>query len=67
MYLGDATWDLPDDTLTGPADVVAEQLLALAGDGVNQLQVRFRSRGASELCDQITAFGAQVLPLVDTV
>lgn len=67
MYLGDATWDLPDDTLTGPADVVAEQLLALAGDGVNQLQVRFRARGASELCDQIAAFGAQVLPLVDTV
>lgn len=67
IYLGDATWDLPDDTLTGTADVVAEQLLALAGDGVNQLQVRFRARGASELCDQIAAFGAQVLPLVDTV
>jgi hypothetical protein len=31
---------------------------------VNQIQVRFRSRSRSELTDQITAFGAEVGPLL---
>jgi len=67
MYVGDASWDLPDDTLTGSADAIAAHLVDGAGSGVNQLQVRFRARGASELCDQIAVFGSQVLPLVDTM
>lgn len=67
MYVGDAPWDLPDDTISGPAEAIATQLVDMAGAGVNQMQVRFRARGASELCDQIAAFGTQVLPLVDTV
>jgi probable F420-dependent oxidoreductase len=67
MYVGAASWDLPDDTLTGSPGVIAEHLVDLAGSGVNQLQVRFRARGATELCDQIAAFGSTVLPLLTTV
>jgi hypothetical protein len=30
--------------------------------GVDQIQVRFRCRGRTELTDQIAAFGAEVAP-----
>jgi hypothetical protein len=32
---------------------------------VGQVQVRFPSRTVEELSDQITAFGSEVVPLVD--
>ncbi len=32
--------------------------------GVDQIQVRFRSRGRAELIDQMDAFGAAVAPLL---
>jgi hypothetical protein len=31
---------------------------------VDQIQVRFRSRGRDELTDQIATFGAEVAPLL---
>jgi hypothetical protein len=43
---------------------VAGFLRVLAGLGVNQIQVAFRSRDAHELYDQIRVFGAEVAPLV---
>ena len=35
--------------------------------GVDQVQVRFRSRTCDELCDQIRAFAADVAPLLDDI
>jgi hypothetical protein len=50
--------------VAGPPDRLAEYLLPFAEAGVGQVQVRFPSRSVGELCDQITAFGDQVAPLV---
>ena len=55
---------LPPGTVAGPPDRLAEYLLPFAEAGVGQVQVRFPSRSVGELCDQITAFGDQVAPLV---
>ena len=35
------------------------------GIGINQLQLRFHTRSADELCDQLDAFGTQVAPLLN--
>jgi probable F420-dependent oxidoreductase len=56
LYVGQPSWDVPDDTVVGEPAQLAEKLLADSPAGVNQFQVRFRARGASELCDQIAAF-----------
>ncbi len=57
--------DLPRGTVSGPPDRLADYLRTYRAAGVGQVQVRFASRSADELCDQITAFGAEVAPLVD--
>lgn len=67
LYVGDATFDLPDGTVTGSAEAIAEQVLAGTATGVNQLQVRFRARSCDELCDQMVAFASDVAPLLTTV
>jgi probable F420-dependent oxidoreductase len=64
VYVGDPTWDLDGPALTGSPEKVAEGLAWLRDLGVGQGQVRLRSRSASELVDQIAAFGAEVVPLV---
>jgi probable F420-dependent oxidoreductase len=64
LYIGTPGWDVGRRTLTGPPDALAESLRAYRAMGVNQIQVRFRSRSRSELTDQITAFGAEVGPLL---
>ena len=56
--------ELPQGTVAGPAEQVADYLPAFAEAGVGQVQVRFPSRSADELCDQIAAFGREVAPLV---
>jgi hypothetical protein len=33
--------------------------------GVDQVQVRFRSRSADELCEQIATFGTEVAPMLE--
>jgi probable F420-dependent oxidoreductase len=58
--------DLPPGTVSGPAEKVAGYLRRFAEAGVGQVQVRFPSRNAEELCDQIAAFGSEVAPLVDS-
>lgn len=65
LYIGTPAWDVGRLTLTGTPDALAESLRAYRAMGVDQIQVRFRSRGRSELVDQITAFGAEVAPLLD--
>ncbi|MFF7238228.1 TIGR03619 family F420-dependent LLM class oxidoreductase [Streptomyces collinus] len=62
LYVGRAGWDVGRRTLTGPPEEIAESLRAYRAMGVHQVQVRFRSRGRSELLDQIAAFGAEVGP-----
>ncbi|MBO7939139.1 TIGR03619 family F420-dependent LLM class oxidoreductase [Streptomyces sp. S9] len=62
LYIGTPAWDVGRRTLTGPAQALAESLRAYAAMGVDQIQVRFRSRDLAELTDQIAAFGAEVAP-----
>ncbi|WP_432033064.1 TIGR03619 family F420-dependent LLM class oxidoreductase [Streptomyces antibioticus] len=62
LYVGTPAWDVGRRTLTGPAQALAESLRAYAAMGVDQIQVRFRSRGLAELTDQIAAFGTEVAP-----
>lgn len=64
LYLGPPTWDVGRRTLTGPPEALAESLRAYRAMGVDQVQVRFRSRSRAELTDQIAAFGAEVGPLL---
>ncbi|MGW1882362.1 LLM class F420-dependent oxidoreductase [Streptomyces sp. NPDC001970] len=62
LYVGDASWDVGRRTLAGKPDALAESLRAYGAMGVDQIQVRFRSRSRTELTDQMTAFAADVAP-----
>ncbi len=64
LYVGEPSWDVGQQTLAGPPAKLAHVLGKYAALGVGQVQVRFRSRSASELIDQIRAFGTDVLPLL---
>lgn len=63
LYVGSPSWDV-GRTVAGPPDKIAAYLQSLVGLGVEQIQVRFASRDVAEQCDQIAAFGADVMPLV---
>ena len=67
FYVGTPSggFELPPGTVAGPPEQIAEYLRPFTAAGVGQVQVRFPSRSAEELCDQIAAFGAQVPGLVD--
>ncbi|MEU2492054.1 LLM class F420-dependent oxidoreductase [Streptomyces sp. NPDC007883] len=65
LYVGDAGWDTGRRTLTGKPDALAESLREYGAMGVDQIQVRFRSRSRSELTDQMAAFAADVAPHLD--
>lgn len=64
LYVGEPGWDVGRRTLTGTPETLAESLRAYRAMGVDQIQVRFRSRGRSELVDQMAVFGAEVAPLL---
>lgn len=64
LYVGDPDWDVGRRTLTGRPDALAESLRAYGAMGVDQIQVRFRSRSRDELTDQMGEFGAEVGPLL---
>jgi probable F420-dependent oxidoreductase len=66
IYVGTPEWDLGRKALTGTPEQIAESLREWAAVGVNHLQVRFPSRSAAELIDQITEFGTTVGPLLTT-
>ena len=60
-----ATAELPPGTVSGPPEALAEYLTAVRRRRRGQVQVRFPAPlGATELCDQVAAFGAEVIPLV---
>ena len=65
IYIGEPSFEVGEYDLTGPAEKIAERFRKYARLGVNQLQIRFRSRSADELCDQIRAFGADVGPALN--
>ncbi|MFE1951112.1 TIGR03619 family F420-dependent LLM class oxidoreductase [Streptomyces sp. NPDC059524] len=60
LYVGTPAWEVGRRTLSGAPDALAESLRAYAAMGVDQIQVRFRSRSSAELIDQIAAFAADV-------
>jgi probable F420-dependent oxidoreductase len=66
LYVGDPTWDVNRPCVSGSPEQIADSLMQWANVGVNHLQVRFPSRGVDELADQVTAFGEQVGPLLET-
>jgi len=65
LYVGAPAWDVGPGCLSGKPARLAGYLRDYATMGVDVLQVRFRSRSCDELCDQISAFAAEVAPLVD--
>jgi hypothetical protein len=65
LYVGEPSWDVGDQCLFGSADRIAESLQQARRLGCTVLHVRFRSRSCDELCDQISAFGTDVAPLLD--
>ncbi|WP_240802028.1 TIGR03619 family F420-dependent LLM class oxidoreductase [Streptomyces sp. A1136] len=65
LYVGEPAWATGRRTLTGKAEALAASLREYAALGVDQIQVRFRSRDRAELIDQIAAFGAEVAPLLN--
>ncbi|WPO73108.1 TIGR03619 family F420-dependent LLM class oxidoreductase [Streptomyces sp. KN37] len=62
LYVGEPGWPVGRRTLHGKPEALAESLRAYAAMGVDQIQVRFRSRGRDELTDQLRAFAADVAP-----
>ena len=67
LYLGTPPTghDLPPGTVQGSPEELAAYLRPFAEAGVGQVQVRFPSHSADELCDQVAGFGAEVIPLVN--
>ncbi|MDW4903875.1 LLM class F420-dependent oxidoreductase [Streptomyces sp. ADMS] len=64
LYVGEPGWDVGRRTISGAPEALAESLRAYGAMGVDQIQVRFRSRSVTELIDQMGAFGEQVGPLL---
>ena len=62
LYVGEPGWSVGRRTLSGKPDALAESLRAYGAMGVQQIQVRFRSRVRTELTDQMAAFAADVAP-----
>ena len=65
LYLGDPWFEPGPQHLTGEPGPMIERLARYAAIGVNQIQIRFRSRSAAELCDQIDRFGVEVGPFLN--
>ena len=64
FHVGESSWELPRGTVSGSAEKIAENLAELTALGCSHLQLRFPSRSAEELCDQMAAFGQLVGPLL---
>lgn len=64
VRVGTSRSELPKGTITGPPEQVADAIRGLGELGVSHVQLRFMSRSATELCDQIEEFGALVGPLL---
>lgn len=65
LYVGEPDWDVGPWTISGAPEQVAERIRQFKDLGVNHVQVRPRSRTLEELCDQLAALGAEVIPLLN--
>jgi probable F420-dependent oxidoreductase len=65
LYLGRPYPELDPTTRTGSAAEIAEIFRAIKQLGIAHSGVRFRSRSCDELLEQIEAFGADILPLIN--
>ncbi len=63
LYVGDPGWEV-GPCLSGKPDALAESLAGLAAIGVTHAQLKFPSRSAAELVDQLSAFSSDVVPLL---
>ncbi len=66
LYVGAPAWDVGRCTLTGAPERLADSLREYRAMGVQQIQVRFRSRSRTELTDQMAAFATDVAPHLDS-
>jgi probable F420-dependent oxidoreductase len=64
FYVGEPGWDVPEWTVRGEPEKLAEQLGAQVAMGVTHIQIRPPSRSRQEVIDQIEAVSQQVAPLV---
>ncbi|WP_137988764.1 LLM class F420-dependent oxidoreductase [Streptomyces vilmorinianum] len=62
LYVGEPGWEVGRRALTGKPEALAASLRAYGEMGVDQIQVRFRSRSRTELTDQMAVFAAEVAP-----
>jgi hypothetical protein len=62
MYVGEPQWDVGKPTLAGKPDRLAQELADYEAMGVDQVQVRLRSRTHTELVDQLALFAEEVRP-----
>jgi probable F420-dependent oxidoreductase len=62
VYVGEPDFDLGRYSVSGSAQRLIDSFNEVGAMGVSHLQLRFASRSASELCDQVAAFGAEVGP-----
>jgi probable F420-dependent oxidoreductase len=62
MYVGDPQWETGKATLTGKPERLRQELEDYVAMGVDQVQVRLRSRTHTELVDQLALFGEEVKP-----
>jgi probable F420-dependent oxidoreductase len=65
LYVGEPWFEPGPGQLAGAPDAIAVRLRKAKALGIDQLQLRFHTRSATELCDQIDAFGEQVAPLLN--
>ncbi len=64
IRIGSPQFELPKGTISGAPEEVADAIRDLASLGASHIQVRFISRSATDLCDQIEEFGSSVGPLL---
>ena len=64
IYLGTPDFEIEPYATVGTADQLAERLRKFPPKGINQIQLGFRGRDASEVADQILRFGDEVAPLL---
>jgi probable F420-dependent oxidoreductase len=62
VYVGEPDFDIGRYSVSGSPARLVDSFNDLGEMGVSHLQLRFASRSASELCDQIAAFGTEVGP-----
>ena len=65
LYIGRAPFTPGPNDRTGSPTALAEIFRGIKKLGVQHCGIRFRSRSCDELCDQVAAFGADILPLIN--